>query len=288
MTKILNMDDFKNITSSITSFSHAYLFNTNSLELSYPYVKEFAKEIILGKDYDLSKEDVYNISYQIDKDEFDDMYIVNPITIGINTDEVNKLMTYMDKKSLRTNGKRVYIIYGFERLSRDVSNKLLKFLEEPSEDIYAFLMTENIEKILPTIISRCQIINLIVNKNEIEDDKIDNMIRFLSTIIKENKKTVAYEYDYFDNILDRISVYDDFEILEKIISVTINKKNQVTIDSENKYIFDELIRYSNEQLIKILNITNILKNLIKNNINLNLLIDRYIIEITEELDLCKK
>ena len=288
MTKILNMDDFKNITNSISSFSHAYLFNTNSLELSYPYVKEFAKEIILGKDYDLSKDDVSNIAYQIDKEEFDDMYIVNPITIGINTDEVNKLMTYMDKKSLRTNGKRVYIIYGFERLSRDVSNKLLKFLEEPSEDIYALLMTENIDKILPTIISRCQIINLIVNKNEIEDDKIDNMIRFLSTIIKENKKTVAYEYDYFDNILDRISVYDDFEILEKIISATINKKNQVTIDSENKYIFDELIRYSNEQLIKILNITNILKNLIKNNINLNLLIDRYIIEITEELNLCKK
>ena len=288
MTKILNMDDFKNITSSITSFSHTYLFNTNSLELSYPYVKEFAKEIILGKDYDLSIDDVSNIAYQIDKEEFDDMYIVNPITIGINTDEVNKLMTYMDKKSLRTNGKRVYIIYGFERLSRDVSNKLLKFLEEPSEDIYALLMTENIDKILPTIISRCQIINLIVNKNEIEDDKIDNMIRFLSTIIKENKKTVAYEYDYFDNILDRISVYNDFEILEKIISATINKKNQVTIDSENKYIFDELIRYSNEHLIKILNITNILKNLIKNNINLNLLIDRYIIEITEELNLCKK
>lgn len=288
MTKILNMDDFKNITSSITSFSHAYLFNTNSLELSYPYVKEFAKEIILGKDYDLSIDDVSNIAYQIDKEEFDDMYIVNPITIGINTDEVNKLMAYMDKKSLRVNGKRVYIIYGFERLSRDVSNKLLKFLEEPSEDIYALLMTENIDKILPTIISRCQIINLIVNKNGIEDDKINNMIRFLSTIIKENKKTVAYEYDYFDNILDRISVYDDFEILEKIISATINKKNQVTINNENKYIFDELISYSNEQLIKILNITNNLKNLIKNNINLNLLIDRYIIEITEELNLCKK
>ncbi len=43
MAKIANLNDLKNITSNITSFSHAYLFSVNSLELSFPYAKEFAK-----------------------------------------------------------------------------------------------------------------------------------------------------------------------------------------------------------------------------------------------------
>ena len=43
MARIENLTDFKNITSNITSFSHAYLFDTNSLSLAYDYVKLFAK-----------------------------------------------------------------------------------------------------------------------------------------------------------------------------------------------------------------------------------------------------
>ena len=287
MTKILNMDDFKKATSNITSFSHAYLFNTNTLELLYPYVKEFVKEIILGKEYDLSNETTSIISYQIDNDEFDDLYVVNPKTININTEEINKLMSYMNKKSLRSNGKRVYIIYGFERLSNDVSNKILKFLEEPNENIYAILMTENVDKILSTIISRCQVLNITLDDNELDFERINQLKSFFNKLIKENNKMIAYEYDYFaDSLLDRIKLYDDFSILEKIISATINK--QYNCNYGDIYVSELLLEFSKNRLINILNITNKLKCLIKNNINLNLLLDRYIIEITEELNLCKK
>ena len=147
MTKITNISDFKNVTSSITSFSHAYLLNVNSLDSAFVYAKEFAKRIILEniKDNSFEYED---INYKIDHDEFDDLYVVNPDTIGINNEEINKLFSYMETKSLRENGRRVYIIYGFERLSTLISNKILKFLEEPQDNIYAILLTENFEKIL--------------------------------------------------------------------------------------------------------------------------------------------
>ena len=72
----------------------------------------------------------------------------------------------METKSLREDGRRVYIIYGFERLSTIISNKIFKFIEEPQNNIYAILLTENIEKILPTIISRCQILNLMKGYNK--------------------------------------------------------------------------------------------------------------------------
>lgn len=286
MTKIKNMDDFKTITSKITSFSHAYLFNVNSLDLAYPYIKEFSKLIILGQNYE-ENDDNSLIQYQIDHDEFDDFYVVNPSTISINTEEINKLMTYMETKSLRDDGKRVYIIYGFERLTRDVSNKILKFLEEPSNNVYAILMTENYEKILPTIVSRCQRIDLTFENNLDDSKKIDLLILFLKEIISKNNKMIAYEYEYFGEVLNnRLEFYHYFEILEKIISETIN--DLYGYNNNNIYICERLLEYSKENLINILNITNKLKCLIKGNINLNLLLDRYIIEITEELGLCKK
>ena len=71
MAKIENLDDFNNLTSNITSFSHAYLFNVNSLSLAYPYIKEFAKRII-GESIKLAdiKEIQEDINYQIDNEEY--------------------------------------------------------------------------------------------------------------------------------------------------------------------------------------------------------------------------
>lgn len=285
MAQINSLQEFNNITSSITSFSHAYLFNVNSLDSSFLYAKEFAKSIILqGIDKEIFEYE--DISYKIDNDEFDDLYIVNPETIGINSEEINKLLNYMETKSLRDNGRRVYIIYGFERLTRDISNKILKFLEEPQENIYAILLTENFEKILPTIVSRCQVMNFSFPNKEDNIEKIELMMKFLSTLIVNKKKTIAYENDYFyESLTNRLDFYDNFEVLEKIISETLNSKYQ---NIENKYVLDDLKSYPNLTIINLLNVTNKLKCLIKNNINLNLLLDRYIIEITKELELCKK
>lgn len=285
MAQINSLQEFNNITSSITSFSHAYLFNVNSLDSSFLYAKEFAKSIIL-QGIDKKIFEYEDISYKIDNDEFDDLYVVNPETIGINSEEINKLLNYMETKSLRDNGRRVYIIYGFERLTRDISNKILKFLEEPQDNIYAILLTENFEKILPTIVSRCQVMNFSFPNKEDNIEKIELMMKFLSTLIVNKKKTIAYENDYFyESLTNRLDFYDNFEVLERIISETLNSKYQ---NIENKYVLDDLKSYPNLTIINLLNVTNKLKCLIKNNINLNLLLDRYIIEITEELELCKK
>ena len=285
MAKIETLTDFKNITSNITSFSHAYLFNVNSLESSLPYIKEFAKQILFGKDYENDK--YSDACYQIDVNTFDDLYIVNPSTISINTSEINDLLSYMETKSLRDDGKRIYIICGFERLSRDVSNKILKFLEEPEDNIYAILLTENYEKILPTIVSRCQVISLSFPIKNDNSDLLNNMKDFLIELLVKNKTMIAYEYEIFGELLkDRICIYNAFDTLECIISENINKISGFKYD-EN-YIINELLDYSSSSLIDILDITNRLKCLIKNNINLNLLIDRYIIEVAEVLDLCKK
>ena len=285
MAKIETIDDFKKLTSSITSFSHAYLFNVNSLEQSLMYAKEFAKLLFYGHNYENEK--YQNMIYQIDHDEFDDLYIVNPDTISINTDEINKLLKYMETKSLRDNGKRVYIIYGFERLSRDVSNKILKFLEEPKENIYAILLTANMDKILSTIISRCQVLTISFPLDDINLEYLNNMKNFLEFLYHHKYQTIAYINNFFGNIItDRKCFLDQFNIIEIILSENLNRICGRVVRED--YVIDLLDKIPTRIIVNILNITNNLKRLIKNNINLNLLLDRYIIEVTRELISCQK
>ena len=53
---------------------------------------------------------------------------------------------------------KVCIILNCEQLNKYAANSLLKFLEEPEENIITILLTNNIGQVLKTIVSRCQVI----------------------------------------------------------------------------------------------------------------------------------
>jgi DNA polymerase-3 subunit delta' len=54
-------------------------------------------------------------------------------------------------------GNKVFVFWGAESMMPQTSNKLLKILEEPPINTYFILITNSLQDILPTIISRCQI-----------------------------------------------------------------------------------------------------------------------------------
>src|SRR5699024_4533343 len=65
--------------------------------------------------------------------------------------------------------KNVIILTGIEHMRKEAANAFLKLLEEPGEDLIFLLTTDHTEALLPTIISRCQHIQLSALKpNEIE------------------------------------------------------------------------------------------------------------------------
>lgn len=272
---------FYELTSNLTSFSHAYMFAVDSIEESMPLVIDFVKKILCPSKHETKEEqENCDICYKIDKNQFDDLYILNPDSIAIKKEEIDNLMNYFKTKSLRDNGKRVYIICGFERLREDVSNKILKFLEEPEENIHAILITENIDKILSTIISRCQVINIQTQDATIEDSVIQDMKDFLEKIVISGRETIAYVQKYWKNYMaDREQFEIAFDTLEKIITNEINIR--YNLPSDEKYNCSALKQYSINKILNILELTSQKKRLIKRNINLNLLIDRYIIEVTK-------
>ena len=264
------------IIDNISNFSHAYLIKTNNLKEAYPLVCDLAKKIICENNDELLYSN-NEIASLIDENNFDDFYVVNPDTLVIKVEELNKLLEYFETKSVRNNGRRVYVIYGIERLKNDISNKLLKFIEEPENDIYGIIMTENIDLVLPTIISRCQMLTFSFDVSYDKED-INNMKEFLKCFIKNGIDTIAY-YDKFFSIYegDRSKYINCFSIIELLLSTYINEYYNLTI-ADNLYL-KELSKFDVNKIVKMLEITSNLKKLINNNINLNLLIDRYIIEM---------
>lgn len=72
---------------------------------------------------------------------------------------VETVLDVQQKASLKAfSGKnKVFIIWGANLILEKAANKLLKLLEEPPSNTYFLLVAEHTDKMLPTILSRCQI-----------------------------------------------------------------------------------------------------------------------------------
>jgi len=71
--------------------------------------------------------------------------------------------------------KTVIIISNIEQMRKESANAFLKLLEEPSDNVIFLLTCDNQEALLPTIISRCQLIRMSpLKSSEIEDALVEN------------------------------------------------------------------------------------------------------------------
>ena len=76
----------------------------------------------------------------------------------IKIDQIRELIAMMSKTGF-TRGRKIYIIEEADRMNQSSANALLKFLEEPGQDVTAILLTERLHSIMSTIRSRCQLIS---------------------------------------------------------------------------------------------------------------------------------
>lgn len=88
---------------------------------------------------------------------------------SFGVDEVRGIIEEVNKKPYEGN-KKVIIIYEGNKLTVQAQNALLKTVEEPPKGVFILLLCENLELILDTIKSRCEIHKLTpVNKEDIRE-----------------------------------------------------------------------------------------------------------------------
>lgn len=87
-----------------------------------------------------------------------DIAIVEPDGRTIKTDQVKELRSQMYARP--TQGRyRIGIVDGADRMNPESGNRVLKLLEEPPHYAVLILLAQNISGVLPTLVSRCQVIH---------------------------------------------------------------------------------------------------------------------------------
>ena len=222
--------------------SHAYLIELDDYDKSYEYVINFIKMIICNISYEsISTCDDARIN-QIDSGNFPDLYVVSSDNSIINKKLIIDLQTEFKNKSLYGN-KRIYIIKEAEKLNASSANTLLKFLEEPKEDIIAILLTNDRYHVIDTVLSRCQVLSL--KDNDINDNVDDKIMDILDIILNPKYFFLKYNSISKDLFSDKNIVIKDFQTIEKMILAYL---------SNNTKLFDVFSKYDNNYLINILNI----------------------------------
>lgn len=152
--------------------SHAYLLSGSTgmpLKESAIYL---AKSLLCDNPSPLACETCITC-LRIDEGNYADIMIFDGEASKIKKSDIEKITNNFDKTALEEKGIMIYILHLVETMTPIAVNSLLKFLEEPGRNIYAFLTTQNESKVLPTILSRTQIFRFRSKpKNEIIDEAL--------------------------------------------------------------------------------------------------------------------
>ncbi|QHE59664.1 DNA polymerase III subunit delta' [Rossellomorea vietnamensis] len=138
--------------------AHAYLFEgekgTRKKEMSMLFAKAL---LCLNRVDGKPCEDCSNCK-RINHGNHPDLHVVEPDGLSIKKDQIKSLQEEFSKTGVESK-KKIYIIVHGDKMTANAANSLLKFLEEPLADTTAILITGNIHRILPTILSRCQTVS---------------------------------------------------------------------------------------------------------------------------------
>lgn len=160
--------------------SHAYLFFGPPNVGKTLVAREFAKAVNCETNASFDSPDAVEPCDQcsactrIDRDIHPDVRLIRPLAkvqaeddeggtdvviegSMITTEQIGRLITEANLKATQAR-RKVFIITSAEAMNPTSANRLLKTLEEPPGDTTLILTTQNLSGLLPTIISRCQML----------------------------------------------------------------------------------------------------------------------------------
>lgn len=225
--------------------SHAYLFETNGCSYANKYILSFVKFLLCPNNkINNSNCENCNICNTIDQGNYPELKIIEPDGQWIKKEQLIELQQEFNKKAIVGN-KKIYIINGADKLNPSSANSILKFLEEPEENIIAILVVDNRYQVMETILSRCQIISL-QKENKINNS--DELTILASTIYKNDNDINEFINDeknseLLENAINFINYYEEHH-LETLIYInnlwnkTFNKK---TKDEDKEESEDNLL-----------------------------------------------
>ena len=152
---------------------------------------------------------------RIDEHNYGDFIYCNGLEEIIKKPHIEYIQEQFSKSALEGKSK-IYLMENIENSTSEAMNSLLKMLEEPTAGIYAIFTCQNLNRVLPTIQSRCQVIQLLpssqkmlreeLKKEDISQDDV-NILAELFTSYNECKEYI--ESESFEKLKEEVYHFID-------------------------------------------------------------------------------
>ena len=204
--------------------SHAYLISGSNGTPLLDIAKFFAKSILCDDPSPLACNSCITC-LRVDDDNYPDYFVFDGSKATIKKEAVATIESSFEKKAFENKGIRIYILHLIENMTIEAVNSILKFLEEPGQQIYAFLTTNNENSVLPTILSRCQVLRMkLIDKNIVINDALSEGVD------KKDAELLSY-------------FYNDGELIKEILES--EDENAAFFTAKN--CFEEIIKIMDEE-----------------------------------------
>lgn len=188
------------------------------------------------------------------------LYIISPDGDSIKKEQIEDLE---HEYGFASDHARVFIIQNIDKATLTASNTLLKFLEELPENCYGILLTENINKVIPTIKSRSQIVNFLPISNKVVYEDLikkgynEEKANVVATLTNNRSLGIRYAKDKdiekIINLVNELSVsFEDGN--SGYIEFLKNANFLMNLDRDkNRMFLDLLIRIQNDKINILIN-----------------------------------
>lgn len=204
----------------------------------------------------------------IDQEEYPDVTIVRPINQIIKTERIRELVGQFSQSGIESQ-RQVFIIEQADKMHLNAANSLLKVIEEPQSEVYIFFLTNDEDKILPTIRSRTQIFqfkkqeaNLIFqleklglvkkkarllaqfSQSQIEAEKLLNQATFW-TLVEESERLfsdiLSRKRESYLQVAKLASLADDKEKQDQVLRILEVLAGQEILQTGAQRILENLV-----------------------------------------------
>ncbi len=188
---------------------HAYIFEGVAGTGKYEMAQWIAQSLYCQKNTNNQSPCLEcNQCLRIQQGDHPDVTTLAPDGLSIKVDQVRAIKEEFSKSGMETR-RKILIVKDMDKMTMNAANSLLKFIEEPEGEITIMLLTTEVQQLLPTIVSRAQIIHFPVRDISIRiDDILEKGIpreaaTILAYLTQDTDRAVEiYESEEFNNIVE--------------------------------------------------------------------------------------
>ena len=243
---------------------HAYLFETNNISKCLDELKYVINCILCVEKFE---ENCIKCSlcHLIETEQLSDLIVIKPENKTIKKDAIDNLKRKFSLKSMYTS-KKIYIIISPEKMNTTAFNKMLKFLEEPEDNIIGFFITKSKDNVASTIVSRCEKVKIIY------DDVIDDF--FIDDTFDKNS-LIELSDEFIQKITDKTISYEWFN---ENVKIALNSREEVVVFMQMLYakLSKNQSKLVNKIILKVLQKYLMQLNY---NVNINLMLNSFFVEV---------